>query len=300
MTTPHFKTVILSFVIDKHFKQQKSASLEKYSAPLAQKSAPLVQKSAPVEIMHEHRLQTFANQERDCKLLRTKKFGSLFFSSYLCTMIYEIVIGILIYAVLFVVTVLSSRRKMLALQQRIDKVRALQESQQAQSEQNIRRNEAKILELETLLQKLGNENSLLRLELEEKKATLDYNNKVAMIENEKRQQAETVIFASEVYSRIQECLTNGRPLTHRDWTELAEMVNSVYSGFTEKLFNLYRLSEQDYHVSLLIKVRVQPKDIALLTAHSKESVASTRSRLYQKVFGRKGSSKDWDDFVLTL
>lgn len=215
-------------------------------------------------------------------------------------MIYEIIIGILIYAVLFVVTVQSSRRKMLALQDRIDKVRALQESQQAQSQQNISRNEAKIRELETLLQKLGDENSLLRLELEEKKATLDYNNKVAIIENEKRQQAETVIFSSDVYQHIQDNLNTGRPLTHQDWLELAEMVNSVYSGFTEKLYNLYRMTEQDYHVSLLIKMRIQPKDIALLTAHSKESVASTRSRLYQKVFGKKGSSKDWDDFVLSL
>ena len=49
-----------------------------------------------------------------------------------------------------------------------------------------------------------------------------------------------------------------------------------------------------------MKVRIQPRDIALLTAHSKESVASTRSRLYSKVFGKKGSSKDWDDFVLSL
>ena len=215
-------------------------------------------------------------------------------------MIYEIIIGILIYAVLFVVTVQSSRRKVLALQERIDKVHALQELQQAQSQQSISRNEARIRELETLLQKLGDENSLLRLELEEKKETLYYNNKVAMIENEKRQQAETVIFSSAVYRQIQESLNAGRSLPHHVWAELAEVVNSVYSGFTEKLYSLYRMTEQDYHVSLLIKVRFQPKDVALLTAHSKESVASTRSRLYQKVFGRKGSSKDWDDFVLSL
>ena len=215
-------------------------------------------------------------------------------------MIYEMLIGILVYAVLFIVTVQSSRRKVLALQERLDKVRALQELQQAQSRQNIEQNEAKIRELETLLQKLGDENSLLRLELEEKKATLDYNNKVAIIENEKRQQAETVIFTSNIYRRIQDCLNNGRSLGHQDWSELAELVDSVYTGFTEKLYSLYRMTEQDYHVSLLIKVRVQPKDIALLTAHSKESVASTRSRLYQKVFGQKGSSKDWDDFVLSL
>ena len=215
-------------------------------------------------------------------------------------MIYEMLIGILVYAVLFIVTVQSSRRKVLALQERLDKVRALQELQQAQSRQNIEQNEAKIRELETLLQKLGDENSLLRLELEEKKATLDYNNKVAIIENEKRQQAETVIFTSGIYRRIQDGLNNGRSLGHQDWSELAELVDSVYTGFTEKLYSLYRMTEQDYHVSLLIKVRIQPKDIALLTAHSKESVASTRSRLYQKVFGQKGSSKDWDDFVLTL
>jgi regulator of replication initiation timing len=199
--------------------------------------------------------------------------------------------------VLFVVTVQNSRRKMLAMH---EKIRTMQEAQQAQSIQRISQNEAKIRELETLLQKLGNENSLLRLELEEKKATLDYNNKVAMIENEKRQHAETVIFASDIYRRLQDCLNSGRSLTHQDWTELGELVNSVYTGFTEKLYSLYRMSEQDYHVSLLIKVRIQPKDIALLTAHSKESVASTRSRLYSKVFGKKGSSKEWDDFVLTI
>lgn len=215
-------------------------------------------------------------------------------------MIYEILIGIVLYAVLFVVTVQNSRRKVIVLQERLDKIRMMQAQQEAQSQQSIAQNEEKIRELETLLRKLGDENSLLRLELEEKKATLYYNNKVAMLENEKRQQAETVIFSSDIYHRIQECLNGGRSLSHHDWTALAEMVNSIYTGFTEKLYSLYRMSEQDYHVSLLIKVRVQPKDIALLTAHSKESVASTRSRLYSKVFGKKGSSKDWDDFILSL
>ena len=208
-----------------------------------------------------------------------------------------LIIGMVVYAVLFVVTVQNSRRKMVAMH---EKIRTLQESQQAQSLQSIAENETKIAELETLLKKLGDENSLLRLELEEKKATLDYNNKVARLENEKREHAETMIFSSDVYQRIQACLNNGRSMTHQDWTELTEVVNSISTGFTEKLYSLYRMSEQDYHVSLLIKVRIQPKDIALLTAHSKESVASTRSRLYSKVFGIKGSSKDWDDFILSL
>ncbi|MBP5425590.1 MAG: hypothetical protein J6Y33_05900 [Prevotella sp.] len=215
-------------------------------------------------------------------------------------MIYELLIGLVVYALLFAVTVQSSRRKVTAMQERLDKVRALQAQQLAQSAQSIAQNEAKIMELESLLKKLGDENSLLRLELEEKKATLTYNNKVAMIEQEKRQQAETAIFASDIYQRLQDCLNSGRSLTNTDWMKLTTLVDSIYTGFTEKLYSLYRMTEQEYHVSLLIKIRIQPKDIALLTAHSKESVATTRSRLYQKVFNKKGSSKDWDDFVLSL
>ena len=205
-----------------------------------------------------------------------------------------IILGTAIYIVLFILTVQNSRRKILSLQTRLDKVRAMQE------QYDIEANEQKMAELENLIKKLGDENSMLKLELEEKKATLDYNNKVAIIENAKRQQAETVIFSSEVYRRLQECLNVGKSLNYQDWGELTQLLNSIYTGFTEKLYSLFPMSEHELHVSLLIKMHLQPKDIAMLTAHSKESIATTRSRLYSKVFGRKGSSKDWDDFILSL
>ena len=208
--------------------------------------------------------------------------------------LFLIIFGTAIYIVLFIVTVQNSRRKILSLQDRLDKVRAMQE------QYDLEVGEKKMAELESLIQKLGDENSMLRLELEEKKLALDYNNKVAIIENAKREQAETVIFSSDIYRRIQECLNAGRSLNYQDWGELTRLLNSIYTGFTEKLYSLFRMSEHELHVSLLIKMHLQPKDIALLTAHSKESIATTRSRLYSKVFGRKGSSKDWDDFVLTL
>lgn len=204
------------------------------------------------------------------------------------------------YITLFIVTVQNSRRKILSLQDRLEKIRRMKEEQEASSSQRIAYNKERILELENLLQKIGDENSMLKLELEEKKAHLDYTNKVAMIESEKREQAETVIFGSDVYLRMQNSLNEGRMMDETDWQALSDLVNRVYSGFTEKLYELYNLSSQDYRVSLLIKVRVQPKDIAILTAHSKESVASTRSRLYSKVFGKKGSSKDWDEFILSI
>ena len=211
-----------------------------------------------------------------------------------------LIIGIVTYALLFVLTVQNSRRKVLDLQQRLNKVRAMQEEQQSSSQEGIEQNRKKIAELEGLIRKLGDENSMLRLELEEKKTRLDYANRMAEIESEKRSQAETTIFGSDIYLQIKRLMNEGRSMGEGEWNRLERVVNSVYTGFTERLYSLYRMSDQDYRVSLLIKVRIQPKDIATLTAHSKESVASTRSRLYQKVFGQKGSSKDWDDFVLSL
>ena len=204
------------------------------------------------------------------------------------------------YVVLFIVAVQNSRRKILLLQERLNKGHAMEEEQLANSNQNIEQNLQRIAQLESIIQKLGNENSMLRLELEEQKARLDYANTIAMIENEKREQAETVIFGSNVYLRMKSLLAQGRSMNDHDFVELNQVVNSVYTNFTERLYSLCKLSNHEFRVCLLVKVRVQPKDIATLTAHSKEGIATTRSRLYQKVFGKKGSSKEWDDFVLSL
>jgi hypothetical protein len=143
-------------------------------------------------------------------------FGGFAFFFYLCTMIefltsnfvlsnrelFLVIIASVIYVVLFVVTILNSRRKILQLRERINKVHAVKKEQEAQSEQSIEANRKKIAELENLLKKLGDENSMLKLELEERKAKLDYANTLAIIDNEKRQQAESVIFGSDIYAKI--------------------------------------------------------------------------------------------------
>ena len=204
------------------------------------------------------------------------------------------------YAALLVVTIQNSRRKMQILRDRLDKARQIQADQQAMSQQSLEANHKRVAELEELIQKLDDENDVLRLELEEKKARLDYNNKVAVIENEKRSKADHIIFSSPVYIRLQDQLDRGESMSNEEQSQLDKVINSVYTGFTSQLYGLYRMTSQEYAVCLLIKARFAPKDIATLTAHSKESVASTRSRLFHKVFQRKGTTKEWDDFVLSL
>ncbi|WP_027449618.1 hypothetical protein [Xylanibacter brevis] len=208
--------------------------------------------------------------------------------------LFLVIIGAVTYVALFVVTWQNSRRKVLMLQERLDKVRAMQEVA------DVEANRQKIEELEKLISKLGSENTMLRLELEEKKAKLDYVNTMARIESEKREHAEGDIFGSTIYLKIQRLVAEGKTMGEQDWRQLAMLVDGVYTGFSEKLYSLYKMSSYDYHVCLLVKVHILPKDIALLTSHSKESVSTSRSRMYQKVFGKKGSAKDWDDFLLSL
>lgn len=204
------------------------------------------------------------------------------------------------YATLLVVAVQNSRRKMQILKERLEKARQMQADQQATSQQSLEAGRKRVAELQELIHKLDDENDMLRLELEEKEARLDYNNKVAAIEKEKRNRADHIIFSSPVYIHLQDLLDRGESMGNEEQSQLDKVINSVHAGFTSQLYSLYRMTSQEYAVCLLIKARFAPKDIATLTAHSKESVASTRSRLFQKVFQRKGSTKEWDDFVLSI
>ena len=85
-----------------------------------------------------------------------------------------------------------------------------------------------------------------------------------------------------------------------EWDELEQRINPVYPGFTNKLFNLCPLSVLEYHVCLLIKLHVPPTEMASILCKDRSSISAIRSRLYKKVFQQKGSSKLWDEFVLSL
>lgn len=91
-----------------------------------------------------------------------------------------------------------------------------------------------------------------------------------------------------------------RPMTHDDWDALDTAVLSAYPTFKQRLADLCRLSAHDYHVCLLIKVDMKPSDIARITFRSDEAITSTRRRLYERAFGRKGKPADWDEVIKML
>ncbi len=61
-----------------------------------------------------------------------------------------------------------------------------------------------------------------------------------------------------------------------------------------------RLSEVEWRICLLIRLELSPSDMTKALCREASSISSIRSRLYAKVFGRKGSPRDWDEFILSL
>ena len=94
--------------------------------------------------------------------------------------------------------------------------------------------------------------------------------------------------------------TQQRTMTDEDWHILEDTIEKTHPGFKQRLNEFHKLSTQEMRISMLIKLRVNPIGIARLTSHSKQSVSSTRSRLFLKVFGQKGSPAQWDEFIQSL
>lgn len=82
-----------------------------------------------------------------------------------------------------------------------------------------------------------------------------------------------------------------------DWAEIERQVRRLHPTFRNHLYSLYAFSETEYRVCLLLKLHFTPTEIATAICKDKSTVSTIRGRLYTKVFGTKGSSKAWDEFI---
>jgi len=90
------------------------------------------------------------------------------------------------------------------------------------------------------------------------------------------------------------------PMTDEDWHILEDTFVKVQPAFLSRLQTFHKFSSHEMHICLLLRLGLQPTALAQLSAHSKQSVSSTRSRLFEKVFGQKGTPAQWDEFILSL
>ena len=82
-----------------------------------------------------------------------------------------------------------------------------------------------------------------------------------------------------------------------------EEVNQLKKLFTEtesfcKIENL--VNSNEYQVCMLVRIGFTPSDISILTGLSQSNISNIRKRLFTKLTGRNGSSKDFDAYITSL
>ena len=191
-----------------------------------------------------------------------------------------------------------NKRKQIVQQLHMERMKEVQEQQYKRSLAYMEENEKKMKELEEQMEKTGQENTLLRKTIQK----LKYANELASIQMQEHQQADKQVKSSSIYQRIQILLNNKESIGMNDkiWKELEEVVEQAYNGFLKRVEDLCPLNWQERNLCLLLKAGFSPSNIAILTAHSKQSISSTRSRLYERSFLEKGTPSQWDEFILSI
>ena len=126
----------------------------------------------------------------------------------------------------------------------------------------------------------------------------------------RRMKEETNEWLSENNQRLQKLNASPEMATFRrrcanrelpsadEWEKFQVMMDALYGSFVQQLITVFHLSTQEIHVCLLVKAQFKPMEIAILTAHSKEAISSTRRRLYKKITGKSGTPEQLDKLIM--
>lgn len=109
----------------------------------------------------------------------------------------------------------------------------------------------------------------------------------------------TAVRDSNIYRHFISMADHEHP-TEKDWNNLESLLNKECDNFCDKLKTLCKLKPIAYRISMLIKIGVEPTQMAQLLNTSKQNISTTKSRLYREIFGKKGCAKDWDEFVKSI
>lgn len=194
------------------------------------------------------------------------------------------------------------KRRQNKMQKRIEELKKIKENIYRKSEQYIEENEKNIEELNKRIESADIRNRELQEELDKQKQRLILDNEIARHRMEEDRMHQKSIVASDIYHRVMRIARqeDNDAITEEEWGMVEHIVNTEYPGFSHKLKSMCRLSSHEHHICLLLKMRLTPSHIGIVTYRSRESLSSSRRRLYEKVTGKKGSPKDWDEIVMGL
>ena len=165
--------------------------------------------------------------------------------------------------------------------------------------QKMKRNEERIAQLETELS-VSNEKlteirkSLMRNEAE----MLAKQNEHMLFEEKHRELLIADLADTDVYKLYH--TPNAVP-SSADYHRLVEALNKAYNNFTKRLKEFYPdINDNEVWICCMVKAGLSSKEICNISPYSYSSLGMAKSRLYFKMFQKKGGAKDLDHFIKEL
>ncbi len=165
--------------------------------------------------------------------------------------------------------------------------------------QKMKRNEERIAQLETELS-VSNEKlteirkSLMRNEAE----MLAKQNEHMLFKEKHRELLIADLTDTDVYKLYH--TPNAVP-SYADYHRLVEALNKAYNNFTKRLKEFYPdINDNEVWICCMVKAGLSSKEICNISPYSYSSLGMAKSRLYFKMFQKKGGAKDLDHFIKEL
>ena len=252
----------------------------------------------PQEIRQLSSIYNYQIRERENNKLKQEAQEYEIKIIYLCSSIIVVII-----IALFIIYITRKRKRIIKL--KLQNVELLLKQSNEFSENTIAENNQKIAQLESQISSINCKNQSLIQELENQKKLLVLRNEKAIIYKKQKDNAILTFnnddFVKEIRQRLKNFSDSKNILSENEWNYLIDKISNLFPEFIDTLHDLpFKLSSYEFRVSILIKTKFTPKEIARLTNHSESSVSLTRARLYKKLTGNDGHTYDWDKFIYNI
>lgn len=165
--------------------------------------------------------------------------------------------------------------------------------------QKMKRNEERIAQLETELSVSNEKLTEIRKSLMRNEAEMLAKQNEHMLFKEKHRELLIADLAdTDVYKLYH--TPNAVP-SYADYHRLVEALNKAYNNFTKRLKEFYPdINDNEVWICCMVKAGLSSKEICNISPYSYSSLGMAKSRLYFKMFQKKGGAKDLDHFIKEL
>lgn len=95
-------------------------------------------------------------------------------------------------------------------------------------------------------------------------------------------------------------LSQGKHLSEVQWQMLEGVFHSHYPHFKDHLYSCCKLSEQEYHVCMLVKLGLGSSKISILTSKAVSTISTTKQRLFKKITREDGTAEQLAELLATM